>query len=133
MHQDGDRDWRSGVGANVIDLADRVRTREQKLARPEPERVAYSLFLLVSRAPQLRDHALFYLFLEGAPTMVAVASFAREHADLFGSDVSIIDLKEPYENPMEVVEKARNLRLSVAGATVLAPDLGLGPRLVRNG
>ena len=118
----------------VIDLAERIRNRElEGSRRPEPERVAFSLFLLASRLPRVRNHALFYVFLEGSPTMIAAAAFAREHRALFGADVSIIDLREHFENPLEVVETARHLRETAAGATVLAPALGLGPRLVRNG
>lgn len=132
-----ERECRGGNASpadRVIDLADRMRLRDQQRARRRDlERAAYTLFLVVSRAPQVRDHALFYVFLEGAPTMVAAAAFTREHRSLFGPDISIIDLRQGYENAMEVVETARRLRDAAPAAIVLAPSLGLGPRLARNG
>lgn len=120
---------------SVIDLAERLRARETEIAKrtAKPKPVAFSLFLLVSRLPELRDHGLFYVFLEGAPTMIAAAAFAREQASLFGLDVAIIDLHERFENALEVIEMARHFSETAPGATVLAPDLGLGPRLARSG
>jgi hypothetical protein len=118
----------------VIDLAERVREREERAARRRaPERVAYSLFLVVSRLPELRDHDLFYVFLEGAPTMVAAAAFAREQSHLLGEDIALIDLHEQFGDPMEVMEAARRLQETAPGATILAPALGLGPLLAGNG
>jgi hypothetical protein len=121
-------------GGQVIDLAEHVRERERRAARRRvPEQVAYSLFLVVSRLPELRDHDLFYVFLEGAPTMVAAASFAREQAHILGEDIALVDLHQHFENPMEVVETARCLQETAPGATVIAPALGLGPLLAGNG
>ncbi|NNM75238.1 hypothetical protein [Enterovirga aerilata] len=119
----------------MIDLSDRIRARDRRQAgrRQTPETVAYSLFLVVSRVAELRDHDLFYLFLEGTPTMVAAAAFARDHADILGSDIAVVDLREHFADPMEVLETARRLQETAPGATVLAPGLGLGPRLAGNG
>jgi hypothetical protein len=130
----GNEQTESGRGG-VIDLAQRMRARAEKTARSQgkPKPVAFSLFLLVSRSPELRDHGLFYVFLEGAPTRIAAAAFAREHASLFGSDIAIIDLHEHFENALEVIEMARHFSETAPGATVLAPDLGLGPLLARSG
>ncbi len=129
----GNEQTESGRGG-VVDLAERLRAREENARRRgKPKPVAFSLFLLVSRVPELRDHGLFYVFLEGAPTRIAAAAFAREHASLFGSDIAIIDLHERFENALEVIEMARHFSETAPGATVLAPDLGLGPRLARSG
>ena len=124
----------TGPGGQVIDLAERMREREKRAARRRvPEHVAFSLFLVVSRLPELRDHDLFYVFLEGAPTMVAAAAFAREHAHILGEDIALVDLHEQFEDPMDVMETARRLRETAPGATVLAPALGLGAPLAGNG
>ena len=122
------------AGGQVIDLAEHVREREKQAARRGPaEKPAFSLFLLVSRLPQLRDHDLFYVFLEGAPTMIAAAAFAREQGHIFGADIAIVDLHERFGSPTDVLETARRLKQTAPGATLLAPALGLGPRLVGNG
>lgn len=121
-------------GGQVIDLAEHFREREKQAARRGlAEKPAFSLFLLVSRLPELRDHDLFYVFLEGAPTMIAAAAFAREQAQIFGGDIALVDLHERFGSATDVLESARRLQQSAPGATILAPALGLGPRLVGNG
>ena len=118
----------------MIDLAEHVREREKQAARRGPaEKPAFSLFLLVSRLPDRRDHDIFYVFLEGAPTMIAAAAVAREQAHIFGGDIALVDLHERFGSPTDVLENARRLKQATPGATLLAPALGLGPRLVGNG
>lgn len=81
------------------------------------------LFTLLSLFPT--DHAVFYLFIDGAPSLDRVKRFVAENAEQWGYRLVVVEMGEAFTTVEAAAEKAAGLRSAFANANVVFPPLQL--------
>jgi hypothetical protein len=81
------------------------------------------LFMLLSLFPS--DHAVFYLFFDGAPTVDRVQAFADLNKEAFGYRLVVVDMGQSFTTIEAADQRAQTLREAFPRANVMFPPATL--------
>lgn len=79
------------------------------------------LYLIISRFEA--DHALTYLFCEGAARLEQVQCFVKQRGDTFHGDTVVVELSEEYFSFAQAEQRALALRTWLTNVNVVFPPI----------
>ncbi|MFE1601551.1 hypothetical protein [Methylobacterium sp. ID0610] len=97
--------------------------RSRSVSRPAEWQATgdIKIFLVVSRFES--DHALTYLFCQGAQSAAQVQDFVDRHPDKFRGSNAVVELAENYFNVTQAKHRALALRTWLSNVNIIFPPV----------